>query len=140
SARFAPRGRTPRSRSLLPFLQVLAGDIEEARPALSLGFYPIRGLGKRLRPQGEAVGPAVDHAAHDTCLRQRLQVPRDRRFRNAEVPGNLSDSRRSAAEPFDDVATERMRESLESIVSHSANYMEYTGAHRRTPDRRRTID
>jgi len=28
-----------------------------------------------LRPQREAVGPAVDHPAHDACLLQHLQVP-----------------------------------------------------------------
>ena len=49
-------------------------DIDLALPALSLARYPIRGLGKRLRPQGEAVGPAVDHAAHDACVLQHLQV------------------------------------------------------------------
>src|SRR5438445_9633493 len=73
--RAPPRGRTPRSPSLLPFLQVLADDVEEALPALPLVFYPIRGLRKRLRPQGEAVGPAVNHAAHDARLLQQLQVP-----------------------------------------------------------------
>src|SRR5206468_10041605 len=75
SARYAPRGRAPRSPSLLPFLQVLADDIEEALPALPLALDPIRGLGKRLRPQGETVGPAVDHAAHNARLLQHLQVP-----------------------------------------------------------------
>src|SRR5207248_8531625 len=123
SARYAAHGRTPRSPSLLPFLQVLADDIEEALPALPLAFYPIRGLGERLRPQGEAVSPAVDHAAHEARLLQRLQVPRDSRLGDAKVAGHLADRRHPAAEPFHDVAPQRMREGFKRIVSHSANYI-----------------
>ena len=40
-----------------------------------LDVDPIRGLGKRLGPQGKAMGPAVDHAAHDARLLQHLQMP-----------------------------------------------------------------
>lgn len=60
---------------LLSLLQVLADDIEEALPTLPLTFYPIRGLGKRLRLEGEAVRPAVDHPGYNACLLQHLQVP-----------------------------------------------------------------
>src|SRR2546421_10378111 len=123
SVRYAPRGRSPWSPSLLPFLQILTHDIEEALPALPLAFYPIGGLGKRLRPQGEAVGPAVDHAAHDPCLLQQLQVPRDGRLGDAQVPGDLTNRGRAAAEPLDDVAADRMREGGERIGCHSAYYI-----------------
>src|SRR5207244_6260806 len=132
SARYAQRGRGAQSPLPLPSLQVLADDVEETLPAQPLPFYPIRGVAERLRPEREPVGPAVDHAAHDARLLQQLQVPRDGRLGDAEVPGHLSDCRRPDAEPFYDLAPEWMRERLERIVRHYANYR----GSRPTPDRR----
>src|SRR6476659_498127 len=63
--------------SFLSLVEVVADDIEEPLPALSLTFYPIGGLGKRLRSQGEAMSTAVDHAGHDPCLLERLQMAGD---------------------------------------------------------------
>src|SRR3989440_12835874 len=120
SVRYAPRGRSPWSPSLLPFLQILTHDIEEALPALPLAFYPIRGLRKRLRPQGEAVGPAVDHAAHHARLLQQVQVPGDGGLGDAEAPGHLSDGRDTAAERFPDVAPVRWRAGHERSVRRFA--------------------
>ena len=64
-----------RAQRLRDHARILADDIEEPLPALPLAFYPVRGIGKSHGPQGEAVGPAVDHAAHDARLLQHLQVP-----------------------------------------------------------------
>src|SRR5579884_921913 len=69
------------------------------------------------------MGAAVDHPADHTRLLEHLQVPRDRRLRDAEVAGDLPHGRRPAAQPLHDVATERVRQRPERIVSHSANYI-----------------
>src|SRR4051794_28094352 len=66
--------------SLLSLVEVVADDVEEPLPALSLTFYPIGGLGKRLGAQREAMRPPMDHASHHPGLLERLQVARDRRL------------------------------------------------------------
>src|SRR5690348_3473588 len=49
SARSAAAAGTPRSRSLPPFFDVLADDVEQPLPALALVVDPLGGLGERLR-------------------------------------------------------------------------------------------
>ena len=64
------------------------------------------------------MGPAVDHTADHAGLFEHLQVPRDRRLGDAECPGDLADSRVTAAQSLDDLAPERMREGSENVASH----------------------
>ena len=54
-------------------------------------------------------------------------MPGDRRLGDAEIARHLADGRGAAAEPLDDLAPERMRECLERIVSHCANYIADSG-------------
>src|ERR1019366_411421 len=100
SSRYSPT----RSQRPSPPPPVFADTFEEAFPAPRLVLYPIRSRGKRPGPQREPVGPPNDHAAHDTCLLQHSQVPRDGRLRNPEAACHLPDRRRSSAEALDDLA------------------------------------
>src|SRR5579862_6471861 len=50
-------------------------------------------------------------------------MARDRRLRHAGVARHLSDRRRAAAQPLDDVAAKGVGEGSEHIVSHFANYI-----------------
>jgi osmotically inducible protein OsmC len=68
------------------------------------------------------MGSAVDHSYDDAGLLEQLEVPRDRRLRDAEIPGSAADRGGSVAEPLDDLAADRVRESLENTVSDPANY------------------
>src|SRR5262249_19332048 len=123
SARSALPASLPRPPSLLSLLEVLADDVEEPLPASPLTFYPIGGLGKRIRAERQAMGPSVNHSGDHTGLLEHLQVPRYGRLRDAEVPGHLADGGHAAAEALDDVAAKRVREGFERIVSHFANYI-----------------
>ena len=67
-------------RRSLPSFEVVADDVEEALPALPLASDPVRGLGERLRPQGESVGAPVDHAGEHPSLLEHFEVPRDSRL------------------------------------------------------------
>ena len=61
----------------------------------------------------------VTTPASSSILRWREMVG----FETPRSLGHLADRRGAAAEPLDDVAAERMREGLERIVSHCANYI-----------------
>src|SRR6185312_3953887 len=55
-------------------------------------------------------------------LLEQFQMARDRRLGDTEIPARLAHSGGAGAEPFDDLATHRMCQCSENIVSHSANY------------------
>jgi hypothetical protein len=66
---------------------------------------------------------AIDHARDHVGLLEQLQMSRDRRLGDAEVPSELADRAWAAAQPLDDLPPDRMREGGKRIVSYFANYI-----------------
>src|SRR5215211_2372309 len=88
SMRNSASGRSGGLLTASPFHLPLLGDVgldgvEHLRPAVALHLQPGGGLIERAQIEAEPMRPAIDYARDDPSLLEDLEVPRDRRLRDA---------------------------------------------------------
>jgi hypothetical protein len=110
------------ARSAPLVVEIVADDIEEPLPPCALSLDPLGRIGKRLRLEAQPVRPPFDHACDNAGLLEQPQMARDRRLGDAKTPTRLPDGGGAAAEPVHDLASDRVGERGEGIVSYSTNY------------------
>src|SRR4051812_30137204 len=86
-----------------------------------MAIHPVGRLAHHVAIEREPMRPAGHDAGHDARLLEHLEVLGDRRLRDAEPGGGLTDGRGTGGETLDDSAADRVREGPERIVHHMVN-------------------